>query len=203
VVVEDASGVRAVPGGFQYLLPPLAETTAARGLTGTTRGAATTVINLDGQPGLDVIMARIDPTLSFFFQGDGRGRFTEVRPDWGAFMPQTASLVIADFTGDGRLDLATGPFVGASDPALLLLEGRGDGFAVPPGGRARDRAWRAATPCTRSTSTSTETPTSWASSRWPACRAKGASRSFATSVVTWWPIPTPSPTPSTSRRAAW
>lgn len=81
-------------------------------------------LNGDGKP--DVVVTIVSPAAVSVFLGNGDGTFqqpktTTVNPNVGI-----SSFAIADFTGDGKLDLA---FVGGSNSFVVV--GNGDGTFQP------------------------------------------------------------------------
>jgi hypothetical protein len=96
-----------------------------RGVVNLLQGPTYTVaadFNADGKPDIAVTNALFGVDQVSIFLGKGDGAFqTAVNYDVGA---APRSIVVADFNGDGRLDLAVANFLGASVSVLL---GKGDG----------------------------------------------------------------------------
>jgi hypothetical protein len=79
-------------------------------------------------------LGQFDPGGLVLLLGNGDGTFQS--PESVASPPNPGSLAVADFDGDGSLDLAVASF---SSPAVAILTGKGDGtfnpaFSIPTGG---------------------------------------------------------------------
>jgi hypothetical protein len=80
---------------------------------------------LDGINGITTVGVEV-------FLGNGDGSFTQV-PGTMAMGDQTSGIIVADFNGDGKLDLAFADAAGKTSNVQVML-GKGDGTFVPAQG---------------------------------------------------------------------
>jgi hypothetical protein len=76
-----------------------------RPLPDSPSAATVTIADIDGDGANDVIYACRDGCQSVVYFNDGRGNFARKQP-WGPPKSSTRAMAVADFNGDGHLDIA-------------------------------------------------------------------------------------------------
>ncbi len=103
--------------------------------TSSSNNQAIAVGDFNNDGNLDYVVASLNPAIATIMLGSANGTFTAVTAGGAPYSvnPYPEGAVVADFNGDGNLDIA---FANSAGTGVTILLGNGDGTFTPAGNPA-------------------------------------------------------------------